>query len=226
MDAIAHHFLDFGALWRARLVLLEGALGTLKLAAAVLLTAPLVGALVLALQLLPGRALRVAVEWYIDVIRAFPLLVLLVIAYYLLLPLLGLQVDPFLAATVAFALKHGVYFAEIYRGGWLSVERGQFLAADSIGLTRWHALRHVILPQMVLVIMPALTSQATLIMRDLPLAFVIGYFELLTSARASQVFTHNATPLVGAVVIYAIALLLLQWATRRVEAHSRQQLEA
>jgi polar amino acid transport system permease protein len=226
MDEITYHFLNFNALWQARLVLLEGALGTLKLGFVTLLFAPLCGILVLAPQLAGNRALRVATEWYIDVIRAFPLLVFLVVAYYLLLPILGLSVDPFLAAAVAFALKHGVYFAEIYRSGWLSVDRGQFLASESIGLTRWHMVRHVILPQMLLVIMPAMTSQATLIMRDLPLAFIIGYFEILTSARASQVFTHNSTPLLGAVVAYAVTLLLLQWVTRRVESVARRRMEA
>jgi polar amino acid transport system permease protein len=226
VDALFSHFLNFEALWRARIVLMEGALGTLQLGVAALLTAPLVGVVVLAIQLVPSRPVRIAAEWYVDLMRAFPLLVFLVIAYYLLLPLLGLRVDPFVAATVAFALKHGVYFAEIYRGGWLSVDRGQFLAAQSIGLTRWRMLRYVIAPQMLLIILPALTSQATLVVRDLPLAFIIGYFEILTSARAAQVFTRNSTTLVGAVMAYAVALLLLQWAAGRIEAYSKRRLEA
>jgi polar amino acid transport system permease protein len=226
VDALFHHFLNFDALWRGRLVLMEGAFGTLRLGVAALVTAPLVGVLVLALQSAPSHAVRIGTEWYIDLMRAFPLLVFLVVAYYLLLPLLGLRVDPFVAATVAFALKHGVYFAEIYRSGWQSVDRGQIMAAQAVGLSRWHMVRYVILPQMLLIIMPALTSQATLVMRDLPLAFIIGYFEILTSARAAQVFTRNATPLVGAVLAYAVALLLLQWATSRVEAYSKRKMEA
>jgi polar amino acid transport system permease protein len=226
MDALLTHFLDLDALWRARHVMTEGALGTLRLALVTLVAAPLVGMAVLGLQLVPVRGLRVATEWYVDVMRAVPLLVFLVLSYYLLLPVLGLRVNPFLAASVAFALKHGAYFAEIYRGGWLSVDRGQFLAARSNGLTSWRMLRHVIFPQMLLIMLPALTSQATLVVRDLPLAFVIGYFEILTSARAAQVFTRNSTPLVGAVCAYAVALLLLQWAGGRIEAWSRRRMEA
>jgi polar amino acid transport system permease protein len=226
VDALLSHFFNLDALWRARLVLLDGALGTLQLGLAALITAPLVGVLVMAVQLVPSRAIRRATEWYIDLMRAFPLLVFLVVAYYLLLPLIGLRVDPFIAATVAFALKHGVYFAEIYRGGWLSVERGQILAAQSIGLSRWHMVRYVVVPQMLLIMLPALTNQATLVMRDLPLAFIIGYFEILTGARAAQVFTRNSTPLVGAVVAYAVVLLLLQWGTGRIEAWSRARMEA
>jgi polar amino acid transport system permease protein len=225
MDAFLVHFANVEMLWRARVVLLEGALGTLQLGLAALLTAPLVGVVVLALQLVPSRAVRSAVDWYIDVMRAFPLLVFLVIAYYLLLPLLGLKLDPFVAATLAFALKHGVYFAEIYRGGWLAVDKGQFMAAEAIGLSGWATMRYVIVPQMMMIMLPALTNQVTLVMRDLPLAFVIGYFEILTSARAAQVFTRNSTPLVGAVAAYAVILLLLQWLTARVEAYSKRQME-
>jgi polar amino acid transport system permease protein len=225
MDDLIRHFFNWEALWRARVVMGEGALGTLRLGLSALIAAPLVGMLVFALHSLPARGLRHGTEWFIDIMRAFPLLVFLVLAYYLLLPLLGLQVDPFTAATVAFALKHGVYFAEIYRAGWLGVDRGQFMAADAFGLNAWQRLRHVILPQLLPTILPALTSQATLLLRDLPLAFIIGYFEILTSARAAQVFTRNSTPLVGAVLAYAAMLLLLQWATSRLEAHSRRKME-
>ena len=69
--------------------------------------------------------------------RAFPILVFLVITYYLLLPLLGVRVEPFKAAAVAFSLKHGVYFGEVYRSAWLAVERGQLLAASSLGCRNW-----------------------------------------------------------------------------------------
>ena len=220
MDALARHFLDLEALWNARFVLTEGALGSVKLGVATLLLAPLVGVLVLTLQRVPIRGMRSAVEWFIDLLRAFPLLVFLVLVFYLLLPLLGIQIQPFTAALVAFAMKHGVFFAEIYRSGWLSVDRGQFMASSALGLSRRQTIRLVIVPQMIPIMLPSLASQATLVMRDLPLAFVIGYFEILTSARAAQVFTRNSTPLVGAVVGYSLVLLLLQMLTARFEFSS------
>lgn len=225
MNAIFGHFFDLEALWRARIVMGEGALGTLKLAAATLLLAPLTGALIHAAQLLPVRGARGATEWFIDLMRAIPLLVFLVISYYLVLPLAGLRVDAYSAAVFAFALKHGVYFAEIYRSAYEAVPRGQFDAARMVGLRGTRLLRLVVVPQMTVIMAPTLTSQATLLLRDLPLAFVIGYFEILTSARAAQVFTRNATPLVGAVLAYAVALLLMQWLTGRVERMSRRRME-
>ena len=218
MDALIRHFLNWDALWRARFVLAEGAIGSLQLGAAALAAAPVVGALVLALQAAPVRGMRSAVEWFIDTMRAFPLLVLLVIAFYVLLPMAGVRVDPFTAALVAFALKHGVFFAEIYRGAWLAIDRGQFAAAAALGLSRAQAIRLVVVPQMLPIMLPSLASQATLLVRDLPLAFVIGYFEILTSARASQVFTRNSTPLVGAVAGYCLLLVVLQVLASRAEA--------
>jgi polar amino acid transport system permease protein len=226
MDALAHHFFNSGALWQARTMLLQGAVGSVKLGIATLVFAPVFGIVVFALGRSRWRSVRIATEWFTDLMRAFPLLVFLVVTYYLLLPLLNLRVDPFLAAAVAFSLKHGVYFAEIYRSAWLAVDRGQVQAAHSLGLSAWRTIQLVIVPQVVLIVMPAFTSQATLILRDLPLAFIIGYFEVLTSARAAQVFTRNASPLVGAIVVYAVALLLLQWVAGRVEAYSKRRMEA
>ena len=226
MDLLVHHFFNGEMLWRSRLVLLEGVLGTLKLGAAALLLAPIVGILVVAVQLSPWPAARRVTEWYTDLMRAFPLLVFLVLTYYLLLPLLGVRVEPFTAAAVAFGLKHGVYFAEIYRGGWLAVDRGQFLAAYSLGLRRWRTVHLIVVPQVTRIILPPLTSQMTLVLRDLPLAFIIGYFEILTGARAAQVFTRNSTPLVGAIAVYGATLLLLQWVTGLVEEYSRRRMEA
>jgi len=226
MDALAHHFFNWDALWRSRTMLLQGAVGSLQLGLATLMFAPLFGIVVLALARSPWAPVRKAAEWFTDLMRAFPLLVFLVLTFYLLLPLLNLRVDPFIAAAVAFSLKHGVYFAEIYRSAWLAVDRGQFQAAHSLGLSTFRTIQLVVVPQVLLIVLPPFTSQATLILRDLPLAFIIGYFEILTGARAAQVFVRNASPLVGAIIAYGATLILLQWAAGRVEAYSKRRLEA
>ena len=67
-----------------------------------------------------------------------------------------------------------------------------------------------------------MTSQMTLLMRDLPLAFIIGYFEILNSAKAAQVFTSNSTPLVAVVVFYAVWLLVFQAIAGRLERRSER----
>jgi polar amino acid transport system permease protein len=220
------HFFNLEAFWRVRLLLLQGALGTAKLALVALALALSVGLVVFAAQLGPWRILRRAAEWFIDLMRAFPVLVFLVLTYYLFLPLAQVRIDPFAAAAVAFGLKHGAYFAEIYRSAWLAVERGQVQAAAALGLRGWRIAQLVVFPQAALVILPPLFNQIAFLVRDMPFAFVIGYFELLTSARAAEVLVRNSTPLVAAILTYVAALLLLQWLGGRIEEYSRRRLEA
>jgi polar amino acid transport system permease protein len=226
MDGLARNFFNLEALSRSTVVLLEGAANTLKLGVVALVAALIIGLFVAMLNLSPWRRVRWLTEWYIDIMRALPLLVFLVMAFYLIPPLTGVNVDPFIAAVVAFGLMHGAYFAEVYRGGWLAVDRGQMDAARSLGFRSPAAVRLIITPQVLRVIGPPMTSQMTLLMRDLPLAFVIGYFEILNSARAAQVFTSNSTPLVAVVVFYAIWLLFFQMLAGKLERRSRRLAEA
>jgi polar amino acid transport system permease protein len=222
---MSSHFFNLDVFWRVRLILLEGAIGTAKLGLISLILALSVGVAVFAAQLTPWRAIRVSAEWFIDLMRAFPILVFLVVTYYLFLPLLKVRIDPFVAAAAAFSLKHGAYFAEIYRSAWLAVERGQLQAAASLGLRGWRTAQLIVVPQAALVILPPLFNQITFLVRDMPFAFVIGYFELLTSARAAEVLVRNSTPLVVAILTYICALLFLQWLGGRIEQISRRRLE-
>jgi len=226
MDGIVRNFFDADALGRSMTVLLEGAVNTLKLGLVALSFALLVGLVVVSLDLSPWRRVRYLTEWYIDVMRAMPLLVALIMAFYLIPPLTGSSVDPFMAAVVAFALMHGAYFAEVYRGGWLALDGGQMDAARALGFRSTKAIRLIVAPQVLRIIGPPLTSQATKLMRDLPLAFVIGYFEVLNSAKAAQVFTSNSTPLVAVVVFYAAWLLAFQALSGALEKRSRKLVEA
>lgn len=225
LDLIRHHFFNVEALERSWTVLSEGALATLRLGVVALLLALLVGAIIAAANLSPWKWMRTAAESYVDVMRAMPLLVALVLVFYLLPPLTGIQFQPFGAAAVTFGLMHGAFFAEVYRGGWLSVDRGQFEAADSLGLSRTRTVRMIVIPQLLRIIFPPMTSQMTLLLRDLPLAFIIGYFEVLNAAKAAQVFTANSTSLMAAMVIYAVMLMHLQWLTSVVERRSTLRAE-
>jgi His/Glu/Gln/Arg/opine family amino acid ABC transporter permease subunit len=225
MDGLVRNFFNLEQLQRSLLVLSEGAVNTIKLGVFALTLALAVGLVVAALNLSPWPKVRWLTEWYIDIMRAMPLLVAMVMAFYLLPPLTGFTVDPFLAAVIAFGLMHGAYFAEVYRGGWLAIDRGQMDAARSLGFRSATAVRLIIVPQVLRIIGPPMTSQMTLLMRDLPLAFIIGYFEILNSAKAAQVFTSNSTPLVAVVVFYAVWLLAFQAIAGRLERRSRRLSE-
>ncbi len=131
------------------LPLLLSGLSTTLLLGLVSIVLGLVFGLALALGRLYGTT---PVRWvtiaYIDVFRAIPILVLLVVVYYAL-PFVGIRLSPFAAATTAISMVSGAYTAEIFRAGIEAVPKGQFEAARALGLKAWQTLLKVVLPQAV-----------------------------------------------------------------------------
>jgi polar amino acid transport system permease protein len=165
------------------------------------------GGLMLALLRLyappPIKALAIA---YIDVFRAIPLLVLLIVIYYAL-PFVGIRLSPFASATTALSLVSAAYSAEILRAGIEGVPRGQFEAARALGLGPVRQMTDVILPQAVKLVIPPITSNAINVMKDTALASVVAMPDLLKQATQAQALAANPTPLIGAAVIYLVLLL-------------------
>lgn len=169
----------------------------------------MLGGLVLALlRLYAVRPLRGVTIAYIDIFRAMPLLVLLVIVYYAL-PFVGIRLSPFLSAVTALSLVSSAYSAEIFRAGIEAVPVGQFEAAKSLGLRPWPTMLKVILPQAVRIVVPPLTSNSINVMKDTALASVVAMPDLLKQATQAQALAANPTPLIAAAVIYLILLLPL-----------------
>jgi polar amino acid transport system permease protein len=167
----------------------------------------LAGGFVLALLRLYGSApVRFVTIAYINVFRAIPLLVLLIVIYYAL-PFVGIRLTPFTSATAALSLVSAAYSAEILRAGIEGVPRGQFEAARALGLTWIRQMTDVVLPQAVKLVIPPLTSNAINVMKDTALASVVAMPDLLKQATQAQALAANPTPLIGAALIY-IAILL------------------
>jgi polar amino acid transport system permease protein len=153
----------------------------------------------------PAPAALLAVA-YIDLFRAIPILVLLVLIYYAL-PFVGLQLSPFAAATSALSLVSCAYAAEIFRAGIQAVPSGQFEASRALGLRYWSMMTFVILPQAFRVVIPPITNNCINVMKDTALASVVAMPDLLKQATQAQALSANPTPLVGAALIYLILLL-------------------
>jgi polar amino acid transport system permease protein len=151
----------------------------------------------------PFAALAVA---YIDLFRAIPILVLLVLIYYAL-PFVGLRLSPFVAATSALSLVSCAYSAEIFRAGIQAVPSGQFEASRALGLRYWSMMTFVILPQAFRVVIPPITNNCINVMKDTALASVVAMPDLLKQATQAQALSANPTPLVGAALIYLLLLL-------------------
>jgi polar amino acid transport system substrate-binding protein len=164
--------------WRIYLpLLLKGALVTVEISILAMALAIVCG-LALALLRLYGIApLRWLAVAYIEVIRGTPLLIQLYLIYYGL-PNVGIKLNAFVAAVLGLGLNYAAYEAENYRAGIQAVPRGQMEAALSIGMSRWLALRAVILPQAIRIVIPPVTNDFIALFKDSSLVSVITMVEL------------------------------------------------
>ena len=189
-------------------LLMEG-LGVTVMLGVVSIVAGLVTGLLMALMRLYGaKPVRIVARIYIDVFRSIPLLVLLVLVYYAL-PFVGVRFSSFTAAALALSMVSCAYTAEIFRAGIEAIPKGQFEAADAIGLGFFSAMRDVILPQAFRIVVPPLTSNCINVLKDTALASVVAMPDLLKQATQAQALAANPTPLIGAAVLYLLLLLPL-----------------
>jgi polar amino acid transport system permease protein len=201
-------FLNWKVFVQTLPLLLSGLSTTLTLGITAIILG-LLGGLALALLRLyavtPLKQLAVA---YIDIFRAIPILVLLVIVYYAL-PFVGVRLSPFGAAATALSVVSAAYSAEIFRAGIEAVPKGQFEAAHALGLSPWRLMSDVVLPQAVKLVIPPITSNSINVMKDTALASVVAMPDLLKQATQAQALAANPTPLISAALIYIVILLPL-----------------
>ncbi len=188
--------------------LLSGLLVTIQLGLGSILVGTAGGLIVALVRIYAPKFLRIVATVYIDTMRAMPLLVLLILVYYAL-PFVGVRFSAFTSATLAISMIAAAYAAEIFRAGIEAIPKGQFEAAQSLGLNYWQMMRDVILPQAFRIVIPPMTNNAIAIMKDTALASVVAMPELLKQATQAQALAANPTPLVGAALIYLVMLLPL-----------------
>jgi cystine transport system substrate-binding protein len=178
----------------------------------------LVIALAVALaRLSPNVVLTNVARFYISIIRGTPLLVQLFIVFFAL-PEFGVKIDPFPAAVIAFSLNVGGYAAEIIRSAIQSIPRGQWEAAETIGLNYVGALRRIILPQATRVAVPPLSNTLISLVKDTSLASTILVTELLRQAQIIAAPTFEFFALYGtAAVYYWVICLVLSFGQARFE---------
>lgn len=151
----------------------------------------LIGSLPLGLLVCFGRRssfapLRWLVRAYISIMRGTPLMLQLMVVYFVPNLLLGLPVPSnwrFLAVILAFVINYAAYFAEIYRGGIDSISPGQYEAAAVLGYNKVQTFFIVILPQMIKRVLPSVTNEVITLVKDTSLAYAIGTVEMFTRAK-------------------------------------------
>lgn len=181
-------------------------------------TLGLILALLTALARLSGvKPLEWIASFYVWIIRGTPLLVQLFIIFYGL-PSVGITIPPFPAAVIGFTLSVGAYNSEIIRAAILSIPKGQWEAASSIGMTYAQALRRIILPQATRVAVPPLGNSFISLVKDTSLAAIITVVEMFRVSQ--QIVATNYEPLImytEAAVIYLMFSTVLSYFQGRLE---------
>lgn len=161
--------------------LLDGLKVTLEISAVSLFLTLAIGLVTALLRLSDSMVGRGIARGYIELIRNTPLLVQIYLLYFVFGPVLGLE--RFTTAVLALSLFQGAYTAEIFRAGLTNIERGQFEASDSLGLSTIDSYRFVILPQVIKRILPPLTNEAVSLVKNSSIVSVMAIFDLTTEGR-------------------------------------------
>lgn len=155
-----------------------------------------------------SRLLKGVVGAYVWVMRGTPLLLQLYFFCYgiTFLPGIGeyLVMDRFQAAILAFILNYAAYFCEIFRGGILSVDKGQYEAAKVLGYSKWQTTMKIVIPQMLKVCLPPVSNECITLVKDTALVTAIGVTEILYFAKASVNRDVNATAYLVAAGFYLL----------------------
>ncbi|GGF62931.1 amino acid ABC transporter permease [Azorhizobium oxalatiphilum] len=167
--------------------MLNGVLWTLALSALAFVFGGIAGFGVMLLRISRFRAVRIASLVVVQIVQGIPLLVIL-FAVYFGLGIFGFQVAPIIAAGVAMMIYSAAFLAEIWRGCVEAVPRTQFEAAECLALTRWEALRKVILPQAFRLAIPPTVGFMVQVVKSTSLASVVGFVEL---TRAAQIINNS-----------------------------------
>jgi len=200
--------------WQHLPWLLKGAGVTLELSVLSIAFALVAGLGVALLRQSGGPVARTLIRGYVDVIRGTPLLVQLLIVFYVL-PRVGLELSAFQAAVLALTLNSAAYVAEILRGGLLSVPRGQIEASRGLGITAGQTMWRIVLPQLAGVVIPPLANEFVKLIKGTSVVSILAVIELTRSGQIIINTTFAAFEIYGTIGILYFALSMMLLATAR-----------
>jgi ectoine/hydroxyectoine ABC transporter permease protein EhuD len=205
--------------------LLRGAVMTILLTLVSMALALLAGMVLALMRLSRNRTFNLISGAYIEVIRGTPLLVQLFIIYYGL-PQYGIRLDAFTAGVLGLSMNYSAYLAEVYRAGILAIDKGQWEAGGSIGLSRTALLRYIILPQAVRILLPPVGNYFISMLKDSALVSTISIIELMRAAQLRVAITFRAmdiyllVALIYFLMSYPVALLIRYYERKASRGHA------
>jgi polar amino acid transport system permease protein len=214
---------NWSGVWAYREVFWRGWLNTIWISAAALLLSVLLGILAALGRRAPYPALRWLSSGYIELIRGTPLLVQLLILFYVVADAVGLQ-NRYTAGILILSVFSGAYIAEMVRAGIDSIGKSQLESARAIGLTRLQTYRHVIFPQAIRHILPPLAGQAASIIKDSSLLSILGISEFTLAAQQVNSATYSTMESYLPLAVGYLALTLpVSLLARRLEHKFRYE---
>lgn len=162
------------------------------------------------------KALKTFIQSYILVMRGTPLLLQLIFIFFGL-PLIGIVFDRFTTVIIAFSLNYAAYFGEIFRAGIQSIDKGQYEAAEVLGLSKSQAFKRIILPQMTKKVLPPVANEVITLVKDSALVYVVGLDDMLRVAKIASNTSASLLPLVLVCVLYLLLTAILTSVFKRLE---------
>jgi polar amino acid transport system permease protein len=199
--------------------MLEGTAVTLQMFfITIALSLPL-GLLLALARISPIKAIRSIVGIYIWLMRGTPLMLQLLFVYYGLpfIPYIGIKLPDFPAALVAFTLNYAAYFAEIFRAGIQSIERGQYEGAKVLGMSYVQTMKRIILPQVIKRVLPPISNETITLVKDTSLIYVLAMNDLLRTTRSIVQRDFDTAPFLVAAVFYLAMTFILTWIFQKLE---------
>ncbi len=202
--------------WDLLPALMGGVATTLKVFAfTIVLSIPL-GIVVALGRLSRVRLFQRITQFYIWVMRGTPLLLQLIFIFFGL-PMIGVTFSRFTSVMIAFSLNYAAYYGEIFRGGIASIDRGQYEAAEMLGMDKRLTFFRVILPQVIKRTLPAVANEVITLVKDTSLVYILGMSELLRAAKIAANRDVTLVPLLVAGVFYLVLTAILTKVFQRLE---------
>lgn len=184
--------------------LLDGLKTTLLLFLIIVIVTIPLGFLIACIRVYAPKWISWIIQVYIYIMRGTPLLLQLMVVFFGL-PLVGITFDRFSAAVFTFTINYAAYYAEIFRGGILSIPKGQFEAIRVLGIGKINGFRKIIIPQVMRVVLPSVGNEVIALVKDTSLIYILGIGELL---RAGQIAANTYASLIPYAAVGAIYLVV------------------
>ena len=211
---------DFAIVFRDFDLLILGLVNTLKVTGLALLFGVPLGLFLALLRLFGSWPIKVPVGILIEFLRSTPPIAQLFWFFFAMPILTGVEIDPFGASVLTFSLQSSAFFAEVFRGGIISIDRGQWEAAKAIGMDRNSSIKRIILPQAVKRMIPAFLERAIELMKTTTLVSTISYADLLYQANSIAQSTYRSLEVFSiAAGLYFIVIFACSIGVRNIERY-------